>query len=89
MADDFGKYESMRAGGTTAEAVYRQSIDDGIDPITRVRLIRAVFALTLGQAKDVIVRAEGEAVSSHDQQQKIADALSGSLPSLTKVDLRS
>jgi hypothetical protein len=75
MNDDFSKYESMRQGGSSPEEVYRQGSADGLDPIARIRLIRAVFALSLGQAKEVVVRAEGEADSLDQQQRQVADAL--------------
>lgn len=75
MKDDFTKYESMRDAGTSPELVYQAAVQDGLDPITRVRLIRAVFCLSPGQAKEVIVRAEGLAASLDQHQENIAKAL--------------
>lgn len=74
----------MRDAGSSAEQVYEQTVQDGIDPITRVQLIRAVFGLSAGQAKEVILRAEGLAKSLDDHQEKIAKTLqSRALPSGT------
>jgi len=77
MHDDFSKYEAMRTAGLSAERVYQEAVRDGIDPITRIRLIRKVFTLSLGQAKDVILRAEGAAESSEQLQGKIAEMIQG------------
>jgi hypothetical protein len=76
MADDFSKYEAMRNSGSTPEEVYRAALQDGFDTITRIRLIRAVYSLSPGQAKEVMVRAEDLAASLDEYQSKIADGLS-------------
>jgi hypothetical protein len=75
MTDNFGKYELMRDSGSTAEQVYLAAVEDGFDAITRVRLVRAVFALSPRQAKEVIVRAERQAESLDQYQEKIAQSL--------------
>ena len=75
MTDDFTKYEAMRQAGAGPEDVYRAASQDGIDPITRIRLIRAVYSLSPGQAKEVMVRAEGQASSREEYQSKISDNL--------------
>ncbi|HEY7156299.1 MAG TPA: hypothetical protein VH575_20195 [Gemmataceae bacterium] len=75
MADDFSKYEAMRNSGAAPEEVYQAAIRDGIDNITRIRLIRAVYSLSPRQAKEVMVRAEGLAASLDQFQSQIADNL--------------
>ena len=75
MIDNFTKYDGMRDTGVGPEEVYRVAMQDGIDAITRVRLIRAVYSLSLTQAKEVIVRAEGSASSLDEYQRKIAENL--------------
>ncbi len=75
MSDDFTKYEAMRDAAVGAEDVYRAAAEDGVDAITRMRLIRAVFSLSPRQAKEVIIRAEGQASSLEEYQGKIADNL--------------
>jgi hypothetical protein len=47
-----------------------------LDTITLIRLIRAVFSLSPGQAKEVKIRAEGLAASLDQYQSRIADDLS-------------
>jgi hypothetical protein len=79
MKDNFNKYELMRDAGALPHQVYQQAVSDGIDAITRIRLIRAVFSLSPGQAKDVIVRAEGESRTSDEHQGKLVDAVAAQL----------
>ena len=79
MTDNFSKYEAMRDSGSAPEEVYREALRDGVDSIARIRLIRAVYSLSPGQAKEVIVRAEGLAASLDQFQSRIADNLSGSI----------
>jgi hypothetical protein len=57
--DDFTKYRRMRDEGADAATVLRCAIDDGVDLITRVRMLRAVFALDLHDAKEVMLAVEG------------------------------
>ena len=64
MNDDFTKYEAMRDAGASPERVFLQSVSDGVDPITRIRLIRSVFSLTPGEAKQAIQRANEQLKSS-------------------------
>jgi hypothetical protein len=75
MKDNFTKYESMKNSGLSPEDVYREAIRDGIDTITRIRLIRVVFSLTPAQAKELMVRSEGEAKSLDAYQGRIAQEI--------------
>ena len=83
MKDNFATYQSMKAAGIAPEQVYRQAVADGIDAITRIRLIRNVFSLSPREAKEVIVRADG-AQSLDEHQEKIAHMIAtkmnGALP---------
>jgi hypothetical protein len=81
MTDDFSKFEQMKRSGASAEEVFLEAVRDRIDPISRIRLIRAVFSLTPGQAKEIIVRAEGEAASLDQHQANIAKKLTEGSPS--------
>lgn len=76
MTDDFSKYIAMKDSGSSAEHVYVQATCDGLDAITKIRLIRAVFALSPGQAKEVALKADNIAQSLDEYQRKIADNLS-------------
>jgi hypothetical protein len=75
MTDDITKCEKMKAAGSSQEELYLEAARNGIDPITRIRLIRSVCAFSPGQAKEVIMRAEGQAESLNQYQDKIVDNL--------------
>lgn len=75
MTDNFSKYELRRDSASTAEQVYQETVHDGIDAITRIRLIRAIFSLSPREAKEVMVRAEGLAESLDQYQERIAKAI--------------
>ena len=75
MRDDFSKYNSMRDSGVSSENVYREAAQDGLDTITRIRLIRSVYSLSPTQAKEVWVRAEGLADSLDEHQGKFVDTV--------------
>jgi hypothetical protein len=52
--DDFSEYERLRDLGFTPKQVHEAAKADGLDSITRVRLIRRIFDLSLGDAKRAI-----------------------------------
>ena len=76
MTDDFSKYEMMKDAGSSPDELYREAVRSGVEPITRIRLIRTVCALSPRQAKEVVVRAEGKAGSFDQHQSEIAEDLS-------------
>jgi hypothetical protein len=69
--DDFSKYEQLKRGGASPEDVLLEAGRDGLDLITKIRLVRTVFSLDAAQAKNVLVRAEGWAASSDEHQANI------------------
>ena len=73
--DDFSKYDLLRATDCSAEQVFAEAERDGLDLIARIRMILAVFSLSPGQAKEVMLRADGIANSLDQHQQRIADQL--------------
>jgi hypothetical protein len=75
MKDDFSRYETMKAAGSSPEDLYREAVRSGVDPITRIRMIRTVCDLSLREAKEVLVRAEGLAESLDEHQAKLAENL--------------
>ena len=75
MEDDFSKYKTMRHSGVSPENVYREAARDGLDTITRIRLIRSIYSLSPAQAKAVWVRAEGLAESLDEHQGKMVDTV--------------
>jgi hypothetical protein len=81
MSDDFTKYELMKRSGSSPTQVYLESVRDNVDNITRIRLIRSVFSLSMREYKEVWVRAEGIAESLEQHEENIFEILK---PILTK-----
>jgi hypothetical protein len=84
MNDDFSKYELMKKSGSSAEQVWLEAVRDSFDMITRIRLIRAVFSLSMVDAKEVWVRAEGLADSLEAHQEKFIKPVEDWLSSSTQ-----
>jgi hypothetical protein len=73
--DDFSKYEKMRAAGATAEQVYLAAAKSGADFLYCIRLLRKLFGLSLVQAKEVIIVADGYAPSLSEYQERFLQPL--------------
>lgn len=56
--DEFSKYEQLRLAGKTAAEVYGAAKSDGVDDIRAIRMLRALFGMSLGEAKEAIGVAE-------------------------------
>ena len=69
--DDFRKYEEMRRSGESPPEIYRTARADGLDSITLIRLLRTVCKLSLREAKEVTVVADGLGTSLSDYQEKL------------------
>jgi hypothetical protein len=79
MQDDFSKYQAMKASGASPQLVYLQAANDGIDTITMFRLLRTLFSLDLGEAKEIIVKGHGWAESLPEYQDKVAKIITDGL----------
>ncbi len=56
-------------------AIYLAAKEDGVDRIARIRLLRELFGMSLTEAKETIVAAEGTAPSLTDHQDRLLPAL--------------
>lgn len=79
MKDDFLKYEKLRDEGSTPESVYNEATRDGLDSITKVRLIRGVFSLSPREAKEIVLRSQTPPATLDQFQENI----SNNIPDLT------
>lgn len=79
IIDDFSNYEKMRDAGLDAKTVYLTGKADRLDPITLIRMIRHVFQLSLVEAKEVKVVADGLANSLEEYQEKLIPGLEAAL----------
>jgi hypothetical protein len=73
--DDFTKYEAMRDRGADRQEVYLAGKASGLDSITLTRLLRKVYGLSLAEAKDVQIRADGLAASLDAFQEGLVPAV--------------
>jgi ribosomal protein L7/L12 len=71
---EFERYEVMRERGATPAEVYIAAKAVGEDDVTCIRLLRAVFNLSIVEAKEVTVGA-----SLHEHQSGLAPALEEAL----------
>jgi len=83
------KYQTMRDQGKKPEEVYIAAKTDGLGQIAAVKLIRALFDLTLSEAKEISIVADGLARSLSDHQQNLAGNLAKPPPEDGKADDRT
>jgi len=76
---EFNKYERQRMGGIQPCEVYRTAKADGLGEIDSIRMLRSVFAMSLAEAKQVTLIANGTAASLKDHEQNVADELTKSV----------
>lgn len=81
--EEFYLYVSMCLGGATPREVYLQAKTDGLGDISCVRLLRAVFSLSLIEAKEIVVTVSGRAKSLLEHQANLAPALWAALDILS------
>ncbi|HEX7380317.1 MAG TPA: hypothetical protein VF278_24595 [Pirellulales bacterium] len=56
--NEFSKCDQLRLAGKTAADVYAAASRDGVDDIRAIRMLRALFGMSLGEAKEAIGVAE-------------------------------
>jgi hypothetical protein len=94
MGQDFRRYEAMRDAGADPQAVYQAAQHECLDGITLIRLLRAVFSLSLREAVDVryaVEHAAAERLASRLVQNRGEQAgpPPGRLEYLTASDFQS
>ncbi len=80
MKNDWSKYSALRDSGLSPPVVWRHSQVDGLNWMESVRMIRRVFHLSLKEAKEVKLQAEGVALTLEDYQRDVI------LPALEKAE---
>jgi hypothetical protein len=81
MTDELSRYESMRDAGADPKVVYRSAKADGLDQLTRIRLLLRVFDLSFAEAKEVGLIADGLAASLEQYQERFIEPLEEALES--------
>jgi hypothetical protein len=74
----------MKQGGESPHAIYLQAIKDGAGEIGAIRVIRVVFGLSLAQAKEVIVTANGWAPSLREHEASFVEPVRRALDNLDR-----
>jgi hypothetical protein len=83
--NEFSKYARMRDDGFGADEVYRAAKADGLTEVESIRMLRAVFGLSLAAAKEVTVVSGGAVASLDEHLAHLATALGASRRSPTPV----
>lgn len=73
---EFAHYESLQRSGTSPPEVYRVARSAGMGDVDVIRMLRAVFGLSLRDAKEAMVVGGGTAANLAAHEQAIADELS-------------
>ena len=73
---EWHKYEKMRDEGASEHAVYLQAREDGLPYLfDSIRMLREVFDVDLGRAKEITLQADGVANSLAEHQQSLLPAI--------------
>ncbi|MBX3387808.1 MAG: hypothetical protein KF768_14675 [Phycisphaeraceae bacterium] len=72
---EFEEYESLRRSGSSAVEVYCAARSAGMNDIDAIRMLRTVFGLSLGEAKEAMLVGSGVADSLEDHEDALADGL--------------
>ncbi|MFN0063128.1 MAG: hypothetical protein ACKVPX_11515 [Myxococcaceae bacterium] len=57
MNDDFSSFERLKQAGSDAERACQAAANEGKDFFFQIRMLRAVYGLELGQARDVAAQS--------------------------------
>lgn len=72
-------YRRMRDDGATPREVCKRAQQDGVPLIRGLKMLREVFGLSLAQAKEVWLQADGLATSLLEYQEQLFPVLQGAL----------
>jgi methylphosphotriester-DNA--protein-cysteine methyltransferase len=66
--EDLSKYQLLKSNGRDPLSVYLVAKEDGHDPFARIRILRAIFGLTLKEAKSISFQADtGKTLESQER----------------------
>ncbi|MBX3084450.1 MAG: hypothetical protein KF716_22625 [Anaerolineae bacterium] len=75
MRGDLSKYQSLAASGASARSVFLASRSDRLNLIESIIILRKIFGLSLIEAKEVAVTADGVYTSIEDFQASLVPAI--------------
>ncbi len=82
--NEFSEYQEMKENGIEARVVYLLGKKNGLDTIALIRMLRVVYGLTLVQAKEVSITADGRFKSLSEYQETLLPALEEALKVLER-----
>jgi hypothetical protein len=75
MSESFDAFHEMKRRGENAASCCRAAQDAGLGFLMQIRMLREVFGLSLVQAKEKIVVADGRWASLEDYQESLLPTL--------------
>jgi hypothetical protein len=75
MSDNFDEFIQMKAAGVGAKTAFLYAGKLGLDYFAQIRMLRSVFNLSLVEAKEVSVTADGSSLTLEEHQAKLFPAL--------------
>jgi len=79
MQSNVNKYIMLKENGFDSLSIYVETVKDGLSSIESIKLIRDLFALSLPEAKEIMLKATGIAHSLNDHQSNIFSSLKDEL----------
>jgi hypothetical protein len=76
--EDHSEYREMQAKGASPESIFLAA-ERQHDSFAAIRIVRAVFGLSLDAAKEVMIRAHGGAASLAEHQEQLLPSLKQAL----------
>ena len=76
--EDFAQFEALKTSGASPEEVFLAA-EKARDRMAAFRAVRVVFSLSVPQAKEVMLRAYGEASSLDEHEESLLPALKQAL----------
>lgn len=77
--EDFPKFRAMKDAGATAAEVYSSAKQDQLEEIAMFRMLRGLYGLSLIEAKEVMIIADGKASSLDEYQAKLVPIIEEAL----------
>lgn len=85
---EFDQYEALKRDGSTPAEVYKDARRAGMGKIEAIRMLRAVFGLSLRGAKEAMIVGSGTAESLSAHEEAIARELEAELDELLAGELK-
>jgi hypothetical protein len=82
MSDDFSTFHAIKQRGESATGCARAARDAGLTFFERIRMLRAVFGVSITDAKEAIIITEGRWSSLDEYQEQLLPALEAAIKAI-------